>query len=61
MTVTPALLYRLGAVSVVAAFPLNLAGGLLHPVVDGAAHSVPALSAPINPLPTSSCCRERCC
>ena len=51
MTVTPALLYRLGAVSVVAAFPLNLAGGLLHPVVDGAAHSVPALSAPINPLP----------
>lgn len=51
MTITPSLLYRLGAVAVVAAFPVNLAGGITHPVVEGAAHSVAALTMPINPLP----------
>ncbi len=52
MTITPSLLYRLGAAAVVVAFPVNLAGGgVMHPVVDGAAHSVAALTLPVNPPP----------
>lgn len=49
MNITPTFLYRLGGVSVVVAFALNLVGGTLHPVVGGWAHSVEALSEPFNP------------
>ncbi|MFD1813783.1 hypothetical protein [Rhodococcus gannanensis] len=49
MTITPAFLYRLSAGAVVAAFVLNLTGGLLHPVVDGNSHSVDSLTAWSSP------------
>ncbi|MGV9743913.1 hypothetical protein ACWDTG_03250 [Rhodococcus zopfii] len=49
MTITPSLLFRLSAIGVVVAFVLNLTGGLLHPVVDGNAHSVESLTSGFSP------------
>lgn len=49
MNITPSLLYRLSGVSVIVAFIFNLIGGTFHPVIDGWAHSVDALSEPFNP------------
>ncbi|WP_068152671.1 hypothetical protein [Rhodococcoides corynebacterioides] len=49
MTITSSLLTRLSAVGVVVAFGFNLTGGLLHPVVDGNAHSVESLTSPAGP------------
>ena len=49
MTITPSLLFRLSAAGVIAAFALNLTGGLLHPVVDGNAHSVESLTSGFSP------------
>ncbi|MBH0122690.1 hypothetical protein I0Q12_25640 [Rhodococcus sp. CX] len=49
MTITPSLLYRLSAAGVIVAFALNLTGGLLHPVVDGNAHSAESLTSGFSP------------
>lgn len=50
---SPRQLLRGSAVLLVVQFLLCLAGGLLHPVVDGRAHSVEALTAPLAPLALS--------
>jgi hypothetical protein len=47
--VSPTTLRRLAGGTLVAQFGLCLAGGLLHPVVDGRAHSPDALLAPLAP------------
>ncbi|MET0187839.1 MAG: hypothetical protein ABW212_02500, partial [Pseudonocardia sediminis] len=39
----------LGGYALIASFLLSLAGGMLHPVVDGRSHSVAALTAPGTP------------
>lgn len=49
MTITPAVLFRLSAGAVIAAFVLNLTGGLLHPVVNGNSHSVESLTSWTSP------------
>lgn len=49
MTITPSLLYRLSAAAVIVAFAFNLAGGILHPVVGGNAHSVASLTSGASP------------
>lgn len=49
MTITSSLLTRLSAIGVVVAFGFNLTGGLLHPVVDGNAHSVESLTSAAGP------------
>lgn len=45
----PRTLYRISAVSLLASFVLSLAGGVLHPIVDGQSHSVASLLAPMSP------------
>ncbi|MBS2936282.1 hypothetical protein KDN32_00825 [Nocardioides sp. J2M5] len=46
---TTTTLYRLSAAALVSSFLLSLAGGVLHPVVDGHSHSVDAFLAPRSP------------
>lgn len=46
---TTTTLYRLSAVALVLSFVVSLAGGVLHPVVDGHSHSVEAFLAPRSP------------
>lgn len=42
-------LFRGSALCLVASFVLSLAGGVLHPIVDGRSHSVDSLLAPFSP------------
>lgn len=42
-------LYRLSGLCLIASFVLSLAGGVLHPIVDGDSHSVEALLASRSP------------
>lgn len=46
---TTASLYRLSAAALLGSFVLSLAGGLLHPIVDGRSHSVESFLAPRSP------------
>jgi hypothetical protein len=46
---TTTTLYRLSAACLIASFALSLAGGMLHPVVDGQSHSVETFLAPRSP------------
>ncbi|NYE36007.1 hypothetical protein F4692_001111 [Nocardioides cavernae] len=46
---TTTTLYRLSAVALVLSFVVSLAGGVLHPVVDGQSHSIEAFLAPRSP------------
>ncbi|WP_299050539.1 hypothetical protein [uncultured Nocardioides sp.] len=50
---SPRTLQRAGGVTLVVQFALCLAGGLLHPVVDGRAHSAAALTAAGGPVALS--------
>lgn len=46
---TTSSLYRLSAFALLGSFVLSLAGGLLHPIVDGQSHSVESFLAPRSP------------
>jgi hypothetical protein len=46
---TTTTLYRLSAVCLIASFVFSLAGGLAHPVIDGASHSTEAILAGRSP------------
>lgn len=43
-------LNRLSGLALILSFALSLAGGLLHPVVEGEAHSLTSLSQPVFPI-----------
>lgn len=46
---TTTTLFRGSAWCLVASFVLSLAGGVLHPIVDGSSHSVDSMLAPLSP------------